>query len=227
MKTKSTITMLFALFLASGSFAGDNLNKMQQRIDSLEVRLDQISVAYQNNPYSRGITEDWGAGLFCSSKTGTDYSMNFELGYIFKIGKPFTSSSREYLGNRTDYRLGFSIGAQMFDDEVIFSDNSTFYKCNGYGGFGKFNFGSPILLNFISFSGHLKAMYTKPESGNERNITNARTVVGYGFDMEYWYKENLCVSLGYTDEGDSYLDDKKDSIYPSKIRFVFGMKTFF
>ena len=70
-------------------------------------------------------------------------------------------------------------------------------------------------------------MYTIPSSGNDHNITDERIVLGYGNDIEFWIWENACVSVGYTDEQDTAFGHKDDPIYPSKIRFVFGMKTFF
>ena len=70
-------------------------------------------------------------------------------------------------------------------------------------------------------------MYAIP-TDNDRNITDEKMVFGYGNDIEFWIWENACVSVGYTDEQDIAFGENKDNpIYPSKIRFVFGFKTFF
>ena len=229
MKTRNLVVLLIGIMLVSGLVAEENYTQMQERIDQLEAKLEKINVEeINNNPYTSGETFNWGTGWFGSAKTGTDYSMNFELGYMLKIKKPFASLTREYVGNRNDYRIGFSAGAQYFENAVVYQNDTNFYKSSGCGIYGKLNFGSPVLLNFVSFSWHLKAMYTDPDKNNDHNITEARMVYGYGNDVEFWLTQNSCVTLGFTDERDTFFDEHKDdSIYPSKIRFVFGFKTFF
>ena len=147
---------------------------------------------------------------------------------MFRGRRPFSSSARDYIGDQKDYRYGVSAGVQTFSDESVFINDLTFYKSSGYGIFGKFNFGSPVLLNFMSFSGHIKAMYAVPGKSNDHNITEGRMVYGYGNDINFWLTDNSCVALGFTDERDSVFGThKNDAIYPSKLRFVFGIKSFF
>ncbi|NQT27783.1 hypothetical protein HQ585_20670 [candidate division KSB1 bacterium] len=230
MKTKSTIIFLFSIVWLSNLYAEDNYEMLQQKIDSLETRLDKIyTEQVDNNSDAPGDALNWGSGLFLGAKTGTHYTLNFEIGYMFRTSKkPWASLTRDYIGKRKDYRFGISTGVQMFNDETVFKDDLTFYKSSGYGVYGKIAFGSPVLLNFISFSWHLKAMYTIPAKNNDHNITDERMVYGYGNDIEFWLTENECVTLGYTDEKDSFFGENNDDpIYPSRIRFVFGFKTFF
>lgn len=226
MKSKSIITFLLSILFLSNLYAQDNYTKLLQKIDSLEIRLEKI---YENHPYATSDTVNWGTGLFGGGKTGTNYSMNLEIGYMFSTNKnPKVSLSGDYIGKRKDYRYGFSTGLQYFSNEPVFKNDVTFYRSTGYGAFGKFNFASPVLLNFISFSCHLKAMYTIPAKNNDHKIRDNRMVYGYGYDIEFWITENECATLGYTDESDSFLGGHKDDpIYPSKIRFVFGIKHFF
>jgi len=222
---RTTILLLFFSLLLFSNLMADEHENIYQKIDSLEILLESIyEVQINVNPYITEEASDWGTGLFGGSKTGTNYTFNIEMGYMFRLNKrPWAKSSSTYIGKRKDYRVGISGGFQMFSNETVFMNNTTFYKSNGFGGYGKLNFGSPILLNFVSFSWHLKAMYTLPENDSKHNITNARMVLGYGNDIEFWLTENACASLGFTDERD--FDD--DSIYPSKLRFVLGFKTFF
>jgi hypothetical protein len=230
MKTKSTIIILFCILLLSNLYAQDNYTKLLQKIDSLEIRLEKFCTEQVgNNPYSTGDALNWGTGFFAGAKTGSFYTMNLEIGYMFRLKKsPLAFFSRDYIGKRKDYRFGISAGVQMFENELVFKNAATIYTSSGYGVFGKFNFGSPVLLNFISFSWHLKAMYTVPTTDKSHNITEARMVYGYGNDIEFWLTENACASLGFTDERDSLFgENKNDRIYPSKIRFVLGFKTFF
>ena len=212
MKTKSTIILLFSIILLSNLYAEDNYKNLQQKIDSLETRLEKIDIEpVDNNPYATDDTLNWGTGFFIGGKAGTNYTMHLEVGYMFRTSKkPRASLSRDYIGKRKGKRFGISAGMQMFIDEPVFKNDATFYKSTGYGVFGKFNFGSPVLLNFISFSGHLKAMYTIPATDNDHNITDARMVYGYGSDIEFWLTENACVTLGYTDERDSFFGENKD-----------------
>ena len=230
MKTKSTLIVILSIILLSNLNAQDNYKELQQKIDSLETRLEKIyNKQADNNPNAAVDTLNWGTGFFVGGKTGSHYTMNLEIGYMFGLSKkPLASLSSDYIGKRKGYRLGISAGIQFFDDEPVFKNDVTFYKSSGYGVYGKFNYGSPILLNFISFSGHIKAMYTKPEFDNDHHITDGRMVYGFGNDIEFWLTENECVTIGYTDEGDSVFgENKNDQIFPSKIRFVFGLKMFF
>jgi hypothetical protein len=192
MKTKSTIILLFSIILLSNLYAQDIYKKLQQKIDSLETRLEKICIEQvDNNPCATGDTLNWGTGFFGGAKAGTNYTFNFEIGYMFRISKnPLASLSRDYIGKRKDYRFGLSAGMQMFIDEPVFKNDLTFYKSTGYGPYFKFNFGSPVLLNFLSFFWHLKAMYTIPTTNNDHNITGERMVYGYGNDIEFWLSEN-------------------------------------
>ena len=230
MKTRSVMMLLLSLVVLSTATAGENQSLLLQKPDSLEMRIDGISIDQTGfNSYATGETLNWGAGLFVGAKTGTNYTINLELGYMLKTGKhPLSSLSRDYIGKRNSYRLGVSAGLQLFDDEPVYSNDSTFYRSCGYGSFLKFNFGSPVLLNFISFSWHLKGLYTIPGADSDHNITEPRMVYGYGNDIEFWLTENACASVGYTDERDSLFGENEDDpIYPSRIRIVFGFKTFF
>ncbi len=237
MKSKSILFLLFNIILTSNLYAQDNYIKLQKKIVSLETRIDSLETSLEkifieqanNNPYTKSEILNWGTGFFGAGKTGTNYTMNFELGYMFRIKKkPLASMSRYYIGKRKDYRFGISAGMQWFSNETVFKNDITFYRSTGYGAFGKFNFGSPVLLNFISFSGHLKVMYLVPSNDNDHNITDARMAYGYGNDIEFWLTENACVTLGYTDERDSVFGENKENpVYPSKVRFVLGFKTFF
>ena len=228
MKIKSTLVVLFSILLLSNLYAQDNYKKLQQKVDSLETKLEEIYLKQiTNNPYATGKTFDWGSGFFIGTKMGTHYTMNIEIGYIYKLRKnPFAFFSDDYIGKRKDYRLGISAGMQMFENELLLRDNLTAYQSSGYGAYMKLNFGSPVLLNFISFSGHIKAMYTSPDK-NPYNTDN-RMVLGYGNDIEFWLTDNECISIGYTDESDAYSGKKKkNQILPLKVRFVFGFKMFF
>ncbi|MDP8208330.1 MAG: hypothetical protein P9L92_16815 [Candidatus Electryonea clarkiae] len=230
MKTRITMILFISILLLSNLYAEDNDTRLQARIDSLETRLAGIYMEQvDNNPYASGETRNWGSGYFVGAKAGANYTMNIEIGYMLKIKKnPLASLSREYIGGKTSYRLGLSAGMLMFMDEPVFKNDSTFYISNGYGPYGKINFGSPVLLNFISFAWHLKFMHTIPTTENDHNITEARMAYGYGNDIEFWLTENAVASIGFTDERDSMFGENKDDpIYPPKVRFVFGFKTFF
>jgi hypothetical protein len=230
MRIKSISFVLVSVLILSTSYAEVNSANRQEYNGSFNSVDDSVNdVQLANSPYLNGETSNWGSGIFLGAKTGTEYTMNLEIGYMFKLNKnPLGWMSREYIEERKSYRIGLSAGIQMFNDELVFQDDLSFYRSNGYGVFGKINFGSPILLNFLSFSWHLKMMYTIPESGSGHNISDPRMVFGYGNDIEFWLTENACASIGFTDERDSMFGENKDDpIYPPRIRFVFGFKTFF
>ena len=237
MKRKSAIIFYLSIILLSNLYAQDNHKKLQQKLDSLETRIGSLETKVKkisieqvtNNLNATDDTLNWGTGFWGGGKSGTNYTFNYELGYMFRISKnPLAFLSGDYLGKRKDYRVGISAGMQWFYNEPVFKNDLIFYKSTGYGVFGKVNFGSPVLLNFLSFSWHLKVMYTIPAKDNDHDITAGRMVFGYGNDLEFWLTENGCVTIGYTDERDSFFGENKDDpIYPSKIRFVFGFKAFF
>ena len=123
----------------SNVYAQDNYTKLQQKVDSLEIQLKKVC---DSHPYGMGDTLNWGNGLFVGAKAGTNYSMNLEIGYMFKTGKnPGMSLNDDYIGKRKDYRWGFSVGAQYFSNEPVFKSDVTFYRSTGYGPYAKFNFG--------------------------------------------------------------------------------------
>ena len=71
-------------------------------------------------------------------------------------------------------------------------------------------------------------MYAIPTKDNDHKIRDNRMVFGYGYDIDFWVTESETASIGYTDESDTFFGGHKgDPIYPSKIRFVFCLKTFF
>jgi hypothetical protein len=228
MKTGFMVFVMIGILLSTLS-ADEGSTQLQERIDVIEAKLEKIEdEQIRNNPFANGETADWGSGCFLSSKTGTTNSWNIELGYMFNVkGNALGLLSKEYISKKNSYRLGFSGGVQWFDKEIIYDDNSSFYSSSGYGFYGKFIAGSPILLNFMSFSGHIKAMHTIPDN-NSQNIEDSRMVYGFGNDVEFWLTKNSCVTLGYTEESDSVFDENEnDRIYPSEIRFVFGFKSHF
>ena len=230
MKTRSLVVLVIGILLMVSLTAEENYSQLEEKVDSLETKLEEVyDSQIRNNPYANGETLDWGKGFFGSMKTGTDYTMNLELGYMFKLKKkPLEFLSSRYVDNRQSYRIGFSAGVQWFENEIVHNNKSGFYKSSGCGVYGKLNFGSPILLNFISFSWHLKAMYADPEEDSDHGIKDARMVYGFGNDLEFWLTKNSCVTVGFTDETDNlFCDDDKESIYPHKIRFAFGFKSFF
>ena len=230
MKKGNLVVLIIGILLVSTLAAEESSTNLQERIELLETKLEKIETEQiRSNPYANGETEDWGTGFFTTTKTGAVNSWNLELGYMFKVkGNAFGLLSKDYISKRNSYRLGFSAGAQWFDKEMVYNNNSNFYNSAGYGFYGKFNVGSPILLNFMSFSGHLKAMYTIPEKDSAHNIEDSRMVYGFGNDVEFWLTKNSCVTVGYTEESDSVFEENEnDRIYPSRIRFVFGFKSHF
>jgi len=230
MKTRNILILMFCMLMMSNLTAKDNELTLKQRIDSLEIKLQEMyKHQMKNSPYTNGKAADWGKGVYFGTKMGTEYSFNLEMGYMWKCGSsPFSAFSRDYIGKEKSYRFGLGLGVQMFDDEPVHKNNAVFYQSSGYGPYMKLLFASPVLFNFISFSGHLKGMYTIPEENSRHNISRERWIFGFGNDLEFWLTEDECITIGYTDEGDTAIwDKKKDTIYPEKIRFVFGFKTHF
>ncbi len=174
-----------------------------------------------------------GTGPFLGLKQGSSHTVNMELGYLFQFQKHQKTgrngkASRAYIGQNNAYRLGFSMGLQGFQDEPVVQADDTVFHSAGYGYYGKLLFSSPVLLNFIAISGHIKVLYLFPAEMHSRDIANARMAFGIGQDVEFWVTDDSCATLGFTDEGDSHaLNDRSDAIFPSKVRFTFGFKKFF
>lgn len=226
MKQLKRIIILLSFGFLSSIYA-QSLSDLQRDLDSLKLKLKEHELF--NEMHARGRKLDWGSGFFMAGKTGAENSTNIELGYLWKTGSnPSVALSENYIGERSDYRYGFSIGAQYFKNDLVFKKDNEFYKSTAYSAFGKFHFASPVLLNFISFSCHLKAMYVDPTDNNKHKIRTGRMAYGFGYDVDFWLTETECASIGFTSESDTFINEHKDdSIYPSKIRFVFGYKMFF
>ncbi len=200
-----------------------------KNIRTLIVTMIFVSTAFAQTDHSAKQTAAMGQGLFMGAKSGTDYMFNLELGYLWKTGEnPGMALNENYIGERSDYRYGISAGVQYFKNEPVFASDVRFYRSTAYGPYLKLHFGSPVLMNFVSYTCHFKGMYTIPTGGNDHGISDKRMVFGYGYDVEFWVTESECASIGFTDESDSFFGSSiDDPIYPSKIRFVFGFKTFF
>ena len=229
MKPGIILITIFCSILYSNANAEDKYDTLQRKIDSLEARMTNIvnGQVLNDSDHVKKVPE-WGTGFFAGAKTGTHYTVNLEAGYFFrKKRNSFAPLSREYIGKRNDYRFGISAGMQLVYKEPVHKGRSTFYTSTCFGPFMKLNFCSPVLLNFISISGHVKAMCAFPAENSRHTITDPRLVLGFGNDIEFWLSENACVTLGYTDECDIDIGGDTDGdLYPSKIRFVFGTKTF-
>lgn len=216
MKTNRLIFFAFLIFAGANLFA-----QAATPADTL------FSANKSLNPYRLRDVVNLGTGAYMNAISGTNYNLGLEIGYMWKTGDaPEMSLSTDYIGKRKDYRYGFALGGQYFKNEYILKNN-LFYNSKGTGIYTKAIFGSPVLLNFVSFGCHLKFMYVIPDGSSGHNIKRNRMVYGYGFDVEFWITEDENVTIGFTDESDAFFTDIKDSIYPSEIRFVFGFKSFF
>ena len=70
MKTKITIILFLSILLLSNLYAQDNYKKLQQKIDSLETKLEKIYIdQVENNPYTINDILNWGTGFFVGGKT--------------------------------------------------------------------------------------------------------------------------------------------------------------
>lgn len=167
-----------------------------------------------------------GTGLFVNTVSGMTYNFTVELGHLWKTGdKPAIRFPTPFIGNRKDFRYGLSLGAQYYLKELV-TKNESFYEASGYGIFSKLIVGTPVLLNFLSINSYLKFTYAIPLNMKKYEITSARMIYGYGFDIEFWFTEANNVTIGITSESDTFFNQIENSIYPSRIRFLFGFKTF-
>lgn len=169
-----------------------------------------------------------GNGFYFANKMGTHYMMNGEVGYLWKTSsEPDLDLGDDYIGNRSDYRYGVSLGFQYFKNEPLRLNNQEF-QSKAYAPYVKFKFGSPVLLNFMSVSSHLKVLYAMPAENSKHGIKDENFAIGFGYDLEFWITENKAITIGYNDESDRmFAKNKKHSFYPEKVRFTFGFKSFF
>ncbi|RMG78115.1 MAG: hypothetical protein D6707_10380, partial [Bacteroidetes bacterium] len=223
------VLLILGLMISSKAFAQErDVLKLQYTIDSLESRMRELETRQSDHFSIMSKSLEMGKGFFFTGKSGSDYIFTLETGYFWSGNDDDLKENEMYLGRRSDFRYGLSAGVQYFQDIPVNKNDHIFYQSTGYGVFGKINLGTPVMMNFVSLSFHLKPMYLIPAKNNDHGITKNRMALGYGYDLEFWLTQNKCATIGFTDETDDLSWDKRDdSIYPSKIRLMFGFKTFF
>jgi hypothetical protein len=209
--------------------------ELSQRLDSLEVKLEQIvRENVDNSPFATGETLNWGRGWFFGTSVASPNREGFEIGYMhgFRTWRP--PWENPYIGQRPGYRIGLSAGLEVLHDSgFLHKDNGEPYYASSLAPYIRVTYGSPVLLNFISATGYVQPMCLIPDlaRGDSRS-DKARAGLSIGTEMEFWIARDKCISLGYSMDGqlDQYFETKKwnqDTLLPHEFHTRAGVKAFF
>ncbi|MFC2082108.1 hypothetical protein ACFLQT_00095 [Bacteroidota bacterium] len=227
---KPLLTFIFFFVMCTGINAQfTKVDSLQMRIDSLEARIEQIYIEQvDNNPYATGEILNWGNGTYIAIHLGPYWYSSAEIGYNYIIkGQLPPGSDEPFLNNTRAFRLGFGLGLFNFDEPVYDEIDSLTLQTNANGVYAKILIGSPVLLNFMSFTAELKILHISPDV-DVFDTDNSRLGLGIASDIEFWFYENTCITVGFSFEGDwEALTNKSErSILPIKYRTRFGVRIF-
>ncbi|TNE72854.1 hypothetical protein EP331_06195 [bacterium] len=221
MKTSIAFIVIMSLFSLQVNAQTSEIDSLKQEIQTLKTQLAPI------NSLSNSDLRDWGRGWYTLGTSGATYQFGLELGYMWKAyDDKDQPESDNIIGKNNAYRYGISFGADYFLNENVWK-NGSLIDSDGYMFYSKLNAASPLYLNILSFAGHLKFAYAKAFTNNKHGFDDARFVFGYGFDVEFRTSQKEQITIGFTDASDSFFSNRKDTIFPQKVRFVFGFKRFF
>lgn len=153
---------------------------LEQRISRLEKKVDSLQVAFvknaikkdEDNPFTSGKLINWGRGV--TIQIHENKSSGLEAGYTFVTKKHL--------------RMGLLCGTEVTRNDTTIP-NAAFY--------GKTSLGTPVLLNFLSFTTYFKSL-VYPAGGNfhANKPEHTRGGAAAGFDIEFWISSHLSVVAG-------------------------------
>lgn len=209
--------------------------ELSQRLDSLEVKVEQIvRENTDNNPFATGETLDWGRGWFSQTSVASPNREGLEIGYMhgFRTWRP--PWEHPYIGQRAGYRMGLSIGAEVLHDSgILHKDNGDPYYVESFAPYLKVSYGSPVLLNFISATGFVQPMCIIPNlARGDSSNDDPRAGLSIGAEMEFWIARDKCFTLGYSMDGqlNQFFERRKwneDTLLPHEYHTRAGVKVFF
>lgn len=174
----------FLLFLMIGTVfcfteSMDSLT-LEQRVSRLEKKVDSLQVAFakniikkdEDNPFTSGKFVNWGRGI--TLEIHVNKSSGLEAGYTFVTKKHL--------------RMGLLCGTEITRNDTTVP-NTAFY--------GKTSLGTPVLLNFLSFTAYFKTL-VYPAGGNfhANKPEHTRGGAAAGGDIEFWISSHLSVVAG-------------------------------
>ena len=210
------------------------LRERRELEERLEARLERIYIeTVDNSPYATGETLDWGSGPFFGMNLYAPNLYEFEVGYKFNLRKQSLPWQRSYVGKRREMKWGVALGVMHYYDEPVYDpDPATLHESSAFGPYMKLVYGSPVLLNFISTTSHLKVMYLSRLDIAGEGFADHDWGMGIGGNLNFWLYENMCLNLGLSTEGTfkglSDEDEEGDRHLLSwKIRPMGGITIFF
>ena len=230
---KITIIMIIALIMMLGHAKAEEVSaeELQRKIDKLETELEKLRIEVsESNPLQNGEPRNWGKGWFFQAFSSGDDNTSIDIGYskVLDHWKPFWQA--EYLEGRTGYRIAVSLGAQFVNDVVIDAKNSDIYESEWVAGNLTTSFGTPVMLNFISFCSDIKLMYIHSLEDDDKNIIKDQMGICFGAQGEIWLSSKSAFVIGYRNEspdiGATTDNDRRD-IISDKFYPTFGFKKYF
>lgn len=227
------MTLSVSMFAEEVKVEGSTI-KLENKIDQLETELEKLRIEIsENNPLTTGKPKDWGKGFFFQFLGAgiNDSSLDFGYSVILKNWKPWFPA--EYLKDKKGYRISYVLGLHTYEDIVFDMDKNKkdYYESDWLSTSFSVKFGTPILMNFISFNSGLTLQYMYSLEEKDKNILQDQIGIGGSSEMEIWVSPKWAFTMGYKTNMPFEIDDTdSDDKHPiSNISFTptFGFKKFF
>ncbi len=229
----TVIIMIMILLLAITQICSEEVSteELSKKIEELETELEKLRIEVsENNPLNNGETRDWAKGWFFQGFTTGEDHMSADIGYSVVLEKFVPFWQEEYLEGRSGYRLAFSLGAETANEIYIDADKQDIYKSEWLSGNVSVHWGTPVMLNFISFNVSTKFMFMFSTENDDKNIKGNDFGVSVGTEGEIWLSNKSAIVVGFRNDTVDFDDEKKsgrrdiieDNFYPT-----FGFRKFF
>ncbi len=199
MKFSTVISAIFLMCVANYAqdSSGEPVTNKQllEKIQSLEVELEKLKIETSDNGLlAKGATLDWGKGVFIGSHIAPSVQ-ELNVGYTFSRKEREGRLSYPLSPSR-DLRYSLGVSAKL---RVL---EASFDEVPGAGSIGfLWKVGSPVMLNFISFSAYLtpNIIWTQTEESIKTDSYFTETELGLdmGSDIEFWIRPRTSISVGY------------------------------
>jgi hypothetical protein len=153
---------------------------LEQRVSRLEKKVDSLQVAFaknaikkdEDNPFTSGKFINWGRGI--TVQLHVNKSSGLEAGYTFVTKKHI--------------RMGLLCGTEITRNDTTVP-NAAFY--------GKVSMGTPVLLNFLSFTTYFKTLvYPAGANFHANKPVHTRGGGAAGVDIEFWISSHISILAG-------------------------------
>ncbi len=231
MKKVAIIVLILVMTSVFVNAEETSTEDLEKKIEELETELEKLRIEVsESNPLQSGETRDWAKGWFFQGFTTGEDHMSADVGYSIVLENFVPFWEEEYLEGRSGYRLAFSLGAETANEVVIDADKQDMYTSEWLAANASVHWGTPVMLNFISFNVSTKFMFMFSTEDDDKNIKGNDFGISVGTEGEIWLSSKSAIVVGFRNDTVDFEDNKKsgrrgiikDNFYPT-----FGFRKFF